>query len=324
MSRRKLLLNRYERAAHKLILDGAKPFGAEVFSKVRLADVLRIKHSGISDEQYKYALMSHFDFVVAKDEFAHFAIEFDGPQHISDSDNMRNDRLKKEICDHLDFPLIRIDSQFLRPVCEKSAVLSWLVSMWFKNQTFSNAACNDTPTTKEYIGFFEFKNETQNLAGNSLQDAAVANETASVLPDLPGSIEYDTTRDPFSAYRKFYFSQVAEKYERESSFHNGRDKFGYALSCAVFRLDEKRSLVGRGRTQTSDDWPVCNKSVASDLACLDLFDRINLWLSGETRVVETNGTAQLVKAFTEYQHTGAVIDPKTFVGLPEFVTSRWL
>lgn len=324
MSRRKLLLNRYELAAHKLISDGARSFGADVFTKVRLADVLRIEHSGLSDEQYTYALKCHFDFVVAKGQYAHFAIEFDGPQHISNPDNIRNDRLKKLICDRLAFPLIRIDSQFLRPVCHNHAVLRWLVEMWFRNQTFSGVACNDSPTTKEYIGFFEFKNGNKTLSDVLSQNAlARKSDAPSDFSELLSGIEYDTMRDPFSKYRSFYFTQIADKFNTETSFHNGRDKFGYALSCAVFRIDNKKSLIGRGRTQTSDDWPVCNQSVASDLACVDLHDRIALWLSGEHRVEESN-TEALVQSFTAYEETGAVVDPKTFVGFPEFLTSRWL
>jgi hypothetical protein len=41
--------------------------GARLFPKIRLADVLPIDNSGLSDELFAFALRSHFDFVIADD-----------------------------------------------------------------------------------------------------------------------------------------------------------------------------------------------------------------------------------------------------------------
>ena len=64
----KALLNRLERIA---VLDIAESACAEtdtkVFAKVRIADVVQIDGSGISDDLYRYALSAHFDVLVAKD-----------------------------------------------------------------------------------------------------------------------------------------------------------------------------------------------------------------------------------------------------------------
>jgi hypothetical protein len=56
--------------------------GARLFPKARLADVLPIDHSGLSNQLFAFALRSHFDFVIA--DYNHmplFSVEFDGQSH---------------------------------------------------------------------------------------------------------------------------------------------------------------------------------------------------------------------------------------------------
>ncbi len=61
---------------------------------MRLADSLHLKSSGVSNEEYSYALRARFDFVVARgDSTAAFAVEFDGPKHDIDQDFVRRDAL---------------------------------------------------------------------------------------------------------------------------------------------------------------------------------------------------------------------------------------
>ncbi|HZU04334.1 MAG TPA: DUF2726 domain-containing protein [Chloroflexota bacterium] len=82
MDRRKRLLNEYEEVADELLRQAAERCGARVSTKVRVADALEIANSGLSNEEYSYALKSHFDFVVSDGNGkAAFAVEFDGRQH---------------------------------------------------------------------------------------------------------------------------------------------------------------------------------------------------------------------------------------------------
>jgi hypothetical protein len=105
--------------------------GARVFPKVRIADVLDIADSGISDREYGYALRAHFDFVVAEtDGTPHFAVEFDGPQHATDRATIQRDALKAALCQRGELPLLRIDAGYLRP-SGRFTLLSWLVELWF-------------------------------------------------------------------------------------------------------------------------------------------------------------------------------------------------
>src|SRR5579863_775380 len=72
--------------------------GLRVFAKVRVADVVPVHNSGIDSELFKFALMSHFDFIVAQiDHVPIFAVEFDGVSH-SAVEQQKRDCKKNEIC----------------------------------------------------------------------------------------------------------------------------------------------------------------------------------------------------------------------------------
>lgn len=113
--RRKVLTNEYEEATHAALLDAAARCGARVFPKVRLADALNVESSGLTRDEYSYALKSHFDFVVErKGEPVAFAVEFNGQSHERDARVIVRDTLKNSICNKLGMPLLRIDAGYLR------------------------------------------------------------------------------------------------------------------------------------------------------------------------------------------------------------------
>ena len=60
MDRRKPILNRSEAAAESALREAAKKNDARVFTKVRIADALRIDRSGLPGPLWRYALQGHF------------------------------------------------------------------------------------------------------------------------------------------------------------------------------------------------------------------------------------------------------------------------
>lgn len=99
--------------------------------KVRVADVLKIESSGISDEQYHFALTSHFDFVVTDDHLMPlFAVEFDGPSHSSD-EQRRRDSLKNKLCESFKLPLLRVNGRYLERKYRGLDLLTWFIEVWF-------------------------------------------------------------------------------------------------------------------------------------------------------------------------------------------------
>jgi hypothetical protein len=135
----KKILNLHEETTRNRLRAACEKWGASVFVKVRVADVLEIERSGISGDDYRFALQSHFDFVVADQEHVPlFAVEFDGPSHKTDSQKNR-DAKKARLCHHLEFPLLRINARYLIKKYGRTDLLSWFVDVWFLAREFYEA-----------------------------------------------------------------------------------------------------------------------------------------------------------------------------------------
>lgn len=151
--RRKLLVNNYEKLADELLAKAVSPYGARVCPKVGLKDIVNISHSGISTEEYSYALKAHIDFcVVSVDDYVEFGLEIDEQQHIYDPETIKKDRLKNSLCTRLGFPLIRISHKSLERV-GKLELLAWLVSYYFafSNLTKSRMDLQNDKTQKNFF-----------------------------------------------------------------------------------------------------------------------------------------------------------------------------
>ncbi len=125
------LLNLSEQLTHRRLQTVAQSWAGYVFPKVRLADIFPINNSGISSAHFTFALKSHFDFTLADGEYyPQFAVEFDGQYHSEELQAAR-DRTKNELCDHFDFPLLRVNDSFLDSRFGQTDMLSWLTNVWF-------------------------------------------------------------------------------------------------------------------------------------------------------------------------------------------------
>jgi hypothetical protein len=77
-NRLKRMLNEPEEITNDVLNAVTSKYEALVCIKSKIADVINIENSGISDKEYNYALKAHFDFVVTdKDYIPQFAVEFD-------------------------------------------------------------------------------------------------------------------------------------------------------------------------------------------------------------------------------------------------------
>lgn len=137
----KRLLNRPEAETDGVLQEVCNAWGARVFAKVRVADVLPIERTGISSKHFRFALQSHFDFTITDSEkLPLFAVEFDGPGHSAARQRAR-DILKDELCARFDFPLLRITSSHLKTFRTMN-LLSWFVEAWFGGRAFAEAQEN--------------------------------------------------------------------------------------------------------------------------------------------------------------------------------------
>jgi Protein of unknown function (DUF2726) len=109
---------------------------AKVFAKVRVADILPIEGSGVTSEDYRFALQAHFDFLVSDGEHHPlFAVEVDGPQHATPEQAARDGR-KDSLCERFDFPILRINAKWLKEQYLGFSLLAWFVEVWFAAKEF--------------------------------------------------------------------------------------------------------------------------------------------------------------------------------------------
>ncbi len=137
--RRNLLLNKWEQSTDKALNDAAARCGLRVVPKVRLASALELDGSGLSRELFAYGLQAEFDFVVADGEWGtpQFAVEFDEPHHLTDAKTLARDRKKAAICKHLELPLVRIGSEYLRQE-RRFTLIGYLVETWKVSETIAD------------------------------------------------------------------------------------------------------------------------------------------------------------------------------------------
>lgn len=137
---RKKIENNQEGKTRAILNDIAIKYEAEVFPKIRVADVLEITNSGLSNNEYSYALKAHFDYVVVnKDSMPEFAVEFDGLQHKYDTSAIYKDELKNNICRKLELPLLRITSEYFEKIVNFPTILSWITELYFLQKIFYDA-----------------------------------------------------------------------------------------------------------------------------------------------------------------------------------------
>ncbi len=127
----KQLSTKGEVKVFKQISPVAERYQAEVYRKVRVADVVDIEQLN-ARPLGSYALMAHFDFVIAdKNQKPLFTLEFDGAGHSASHDAKKN-----EICCLAKLALFRVDLQSSRIETAHCRFLDYLVNLWFLGNQF--------------------------------------------------------------------------------------------------------------------------------------------------------------------------------------------
>lgn len=132
-------MNKPEELAHSKIKRVCDDWDAQVSPKVRVADVLRVDGSGISDVDFEFALKAHFDFLVTDGRMLPlFAVEFDGPAHTTRRQRRRDD-IKNKLCEQFELPLLRIKAKHLEQRYRELDLLTWFIEVWFLGRAFDAA-----------------------------------------------------------------------------------------------------------------------------------------------------------------------------------------
>ena len=141
MSTQTLFANENERLTDERLRLVCDEYGARVCPKVRVADTLKVSRHSLSNDLFSYALRAHFDFVIYDPEDLHrplFAIEFDGESH-SRATQIERDEKKNHLCELNQFPLLRINSNWLSQSYHQKDILTYLIERYFLEKSFEEA-----------------------------------------------------------------------------------------------------------------------------------------------------------------------------------------
>ncbi len=130
MNRRKRHDNEHVAAADGSLRRVCSRWNAVVDVKQRVADVLDIDALGLARDLRWYALSSHFDFVVWRDNEPCFAVEFDEQHHFTDPKQAVKDAQKNVICEAALFPLLRLEAGSFKRV-GGTPLVEWISELFF-------------------------------------------------------------------------------------------------------------------------------------------------------------------------------------------------
>jgi hypothetical protein len=273
----KRILNRSEKQTEEQLSPLAAGNGARIFTKLRVADVLEIENSGISSEQYSYALKAHFDFLICdKSDLPLFAVEFDGPSHKRPR-QQRNDDLKNSLCDRLGLPLLRINSNHLTKRYRRMAPLAWLVDTWFISRAFDEAQKAGQIPAEE--GF-----DPCSLIISVPADISEA--YSAKASHFPFDLSLEARREIENLFRA---SKIVDP---APSWHIGRGEDGTLHGVACIRITENSGLWAESGMRAQLFSAELLPDLLDGILVCELFEKLTSALSG-------NGAAEPVSAMVE-------------------------
>lgn len=256
---RKRILNRAESETSQELQQILAEHGCTLFTKIRVADVLNVEDSQLSKEEFSYALKSHFDFVVA-DEVSSvgcFAVEYDGPGHASDRKTIRRDQLKDSICNKLGFPVLRVESEFLRQTVGKLQLLPLFIKVWFHGRAFYEMQSQGhIPADEDFDPYWvieDYKNgrlvRTYGLSDLSLHQ-----------------------------YQRYYVRKIVRT--PSPVFLQGKDSSGRYAVCLGLAYVEGGVLFSTGCFRSINFGYFLPENIAEDIAMIDLAKQLPRFVEG--------------------------------------------
>jgi hypothetical protein len=301
MDRRKPLQSSpYEKVADELLGNVVERWhGARLNMKERVADVLTISGSGISDQEYGYALQAHIDFVICRydaeriRDIPQFAVEFDGSQHDTDPQQIERDQLKDAICEQLDFPLVRARAPALQRVGDK-ALLEWLAELWFVYHDLylgpadEDDDSEDDERKRRRPRFFNYASIWQDMFGGT--------DTERYGIDGPF--------DPFASLRR-EFMRFVYAYKRIAMYEAfvGQDDRGRTQGVVLLDLRGDGYLAGRGRCRLQNfiPSPLLPETIAQDLALVEIVEQIRAFEAGELHPITKEDAKRVTVGLRQLQ-----------------------
>jgi hypothetical protein len=253
-----LLVSHGERRSRTVLRAVEDKWGVRIHPKTSVADALglRGKHHLMPSNEYRFALMAHFDFLLTdeQDERPLLAIEYDPGQHRTDAATIKRDRKKDSLARRYGLPLLRVEPYFLRDVVPGTTLVRLIVEEWL--------------STRRWITMGE---------ADPGPPTSVAEEAREEI--VQAFCDYDARLpSPVSIYRTRW-----------------REAGDLAEEYAVMPLFGKEVVIGYGRcdSASSVQGVAVESSVASHIAALDLAERLRRVKSGRERAQPLDVLARL-------------------------------
>ena len=273
MTTTKRLLDKYEEATHDKLEQVCHANFAKAFPKVRVADVLRIDKSGLTDPEFRYALMAHFDFTITdenKDPL--FAVEYDGASH-KDPKQIERDKLKDSICEKLGFSLLRINSNFINRKFRDYDLLTYLVEIWFLSKAFDEAQ------------------EQGSIPWDEGFEPSLVVSTSETSKSFP----YWLSLDAQLVFQKL--KETGKINQGIASYWTGRDRKDNIHCIAWIQVQENGFLVVITGMR-AQNFPIMQSEIISQIAVIDLLEKTKDYLSGKSNLIPSEKINGVIKEFT--------------------------
>lgn len=248
------LLNYSEENVYEQIINSDSISPSNVFSKVRIADVINISKSGINDNLYSYALTAHFDFVITDQNLMpEFVIEFNGPSH-NDSAQKSRDKKKIELCKLFDLPLLVINDRYIKR-CYRGelSLLSWILDVFYLRQAFYDAQDKGiVPWDEDFDPLSVYSNGLDSKSGKR----------------WPYQIGLDSRLKLQSLYKQ------KKILEPTSSGMMGRDNDNHLRGCCMVRIDESLCVYIESGMRNYN-FPMSLSFLFEEILMISLYDAVS-------------------------------------------------
>jgi len=299
--RKPLLVNEWEARTDAALAEAADRCGVRVFPKVRVADVLSLNRSGVTDELYRYGLQAHFDFVIVdrEDTKAQFAVEFDERHHLTEPKTIHRDRLKAQICDRFAFPLIRIGSEYLRRE-RRFTLIGYLVEVWHLEQVFYEAQQRgQIPWDEPFDPLL--------VVSDSIPDVM---EGEHLEPDFPYWLERPARLRFVAAHGKgLVLSRTPEEIVTPWPAYGEPDKAEFIEAWGVLELRSGAYVMGQAMLRNVKVFVpgVSARRLAADVAVADAGRKLERILAGEEPPDTAEDCAKLRSRTVGWDSRGGVV-----------------
>lgn len=269
----KEIFNQYEKITYEKVDSICKEMNASVFPKVRIADVFTISQSGLTSEEYSFALKSHFDFTVYdnKSLLPLFAIEYDGLSHRSEIQKSR-DNIKNNLVQRFNLPLLRVNSRYLKKKYRDYDLLTWCIEVWFSFQAFQIAQENGTVPYDEIF-------DPQSII-----------HISNIDKKFPLYLSFDIRKK---------IKKLCEQGKLRSSISNtwiGKDLKGNYIGISWLFIDNKVGLVSTSGMK-SQNFPIIASDFLVDIMSFELNEQLDEYFENQKPAVSIDEIVKMIKDF---------------------------